>query len=218
MAHNRKGSGSTSGINMVEHDLKTPVPESASDGDSEWARGVPYGTGGDNVTIKEVREDFQCPVCASSEQANGARMPDLAETGEVQLVWRPTGFLNGNLGNDASNRAIGTWGCAIEAGFTREFPDAIYSNVPEVKGEGWPKEDFIAIGEEIGTTGEAFDTFEQCVNDGTYRPWAANSTQEFYDSGVGGTPFGTIDGQEVGNTTLADQAALLAAVTEAAGS
>ncbi len=218
IARNSEGSGSASGIEVVEPDPNAPVPEGAYGGDSEWAYGVPYGTGGDNVPVLELWEDFQCPACASLEQANGAGMAELAETGVVQLVWRPTGFLDRNLGNDASNRAIGAWGCAMDAGFTREFHDALYANVPEVEGDGWPNEDFIAIGEEIGITGEAFDTFEQCVNDGTYRPWAANSTQEFYDSGVGGTPFGTIDGQEVGNTTLADQAALLAAVTEAAGS
>ena len=47
--------------------------------------------------------------------------------------------------------------------------------------------------------------------------WAANSTQEFYDQGVAGTPFGKIDGVEIPTQSLADQASLLAALTEAAG-
>jgi len=218
IARNSDGGGSASGVEVVEPDPSAPVPEGAFGADSEWAYGVPYGTGGESVPVLELWEDFQCPACASLEEANGAGMAELAETGVVRLVWRPTGFLDRNLGNDASNRAIGAWGCAMDAGFTREFHDALYASVPEVEGDGWPNEDFIAIGEQIGISGADLDTFEQCVNDGTYRPWAANSTQEFYDSGVGGTPFGTIDGQEVPNATLADRAALLAAVTAAAGS
>jgi protein-disulfide isomerase len=211
-------SGSASGVEVVEPDPNAPVPEGAFGADSQWAYGVPYGTGSENVPVLELWEDFQCPACASLEEANGAGIAELAETGVVQLVWRPTGFLDRNLGNDASNRAIGAWGCAMDAGFTREFHDALYASVPEVEGDGWPNEDFIAIGEQIGISGSDLDTFEQCVDDGIYRPWAANSTQEFYDANVGGTPFGTINGQEVPNATLADRAALLAAVTEAAGS
>ena len=65
--------------------------------------------------------------------------------------------------------------------------------------------------------GEQLDEFKQCVNDGTYRVWAVNSTQAFYDQNIPGTPFGRIDGVEIDNATLADQAALLAALTAAAG-
>lgn len=213
----RNSDGSATGVEVVEPDPSAPIPDGVLGADSEWAFGVPYGSGGDNVPVLEVWEDFQCPACASLEEANGDGIAELAEDGLVQLVWRPTGFLDRNLGNDASNRAIGAWGCAIDAGYTREFHDSLYANLPQVEGDGWPDEDFIAIAEEIGMAEPELDAFTQCVDEGTYRPWAANSTQEFYDGGIGGTPLGKIDGVEVPNTTLGDQAALLAAVTEAAG-
>lgn len=213
-----RGSGeSATGFDVIDPDPSAPVPSGVLGADSEWAFGVPYGTGGEDVPVLEVWEDFQCPACAALEEANGAGIAELADQGVARLVWRPTAFLDRNLGNDASNRAIAAWGCAIDEGFTREFHDAVYANQPEEEGDGWPNEDFIALAEGIGMEGAALDSFRQCVADETYRVWAANSTQEFDNSNVPGTPFGLIDGIETENATLADKAALLAALTEAAG-
>lgn len=213
----RNTGGSASGIEVVEPDPSAPVPEGVLGADSEWPFGVPYGSGGENVPVLELWEDFQCPACGALEVANGDGIAELAETGVVRLIWRPTGFLDRNLGNDASNRAIGAWGCAMDAGYTREFHDAVYANQPAVEGDGWSNEELIGIAEGVGMSGEELDSFTQCVDEGTYRPWAANSTQEFYTGNVGGTPFGLLDGVEVPNATLADKAALLAEVTAAAG-
>jgi len=214
----RNNDGSAAGIEITEPDPSAPVPEGVLGADSEWAFGVPYGTAGEGAPVLEVWEDFQCPACAALEEANGAGIAELAEDGVARLIWRPTAFLDRNLGNDASNRAIAAWGCAIDAGFTREFHDAVYANQPEEEGDGWPNADFITIAEDVGISGTDLETFEQCVNDGTYRVWAANTTQEFYDGGVAGTPFALINGTEIENAVLADKAALLAALTEAAGS
>lgn len=214
----RNTEGSATGVEIIDPDPSAPVPTGVLGADSEWAFGVPYGSGDESVPVLEVWEDFQCPACGALEEANGAGIAELAETGVTRLIWRPTAFLDRNLGNDASNRAIAAWGCAIDEGFTREFHDAVYASQPEEEGDGWPNEDFTVIAEEVGMSGETLDSFNQCVADGTYRVWAANSTQEFYDGGVAGTPFGLIDGVEIENAVLADKAALLAALTEAAGS
>lgn len=205
------------GIEITEPDPSAPVPEGVLGSESEWAYGVPYGSASEGVPVLEVWEDFQCPACGSLEEVNGAGIAELAESGVARLIWRPTAFLDRNLGNDASNRAISAWGCAIDAGYTREFHDAVYANQPEVEGDGWPDSDFIAIAEDVGMSGDVLEEFSTCVADGTYRVWAANSTQEFYDGEIPGTPFGRIDGVEVDNGTLADKAALLAALTASAG-
>lgn len=213
----RNTEGSVTGVEVVEPDPSAAVPEGVLGADSEWAFGVPYGTGGDNVPVLEVWEDFQCPACAALEEANGAGIAELAETGVARLIWRPTAFLDRNLGNDASNRAIGAWGCAIDQGFAREFHDAVYANQPEIEGDGWPNEDLVALGEQVGIAGEQLDAFTQCVNNGDYRVWAANATQAFDQESIPGTPFARINGVEIDNATLADKAALLAALTAAAG-
>ena len=167
--------------------------------------------------VLELWEDFQCPACGSLEEANGEGIAEAAETGIARVIWRPTAFLDRNLGNDASNRAIGAWGCAIDEGFTREYHDAVYANQPEEEGDGWSNSELVSIAEDIGMSGATLESFSACVDDETYRVWAANSTQEFYDQGVAGTPFGKIDGVEIPTQSMADQASLLAALTEAAG-
>lgn len=212
----RSTEGSVTGVEVVDPDPSAPVPEGVLGADSEWPFGVPYGTGGENVPVLELWEDFQCPACAALEEANGAGIAELAETGVARLIYRPTAFLDSTT-NDASNRTIGAWGCAIDQGFTREFHDAVYVNQPEVEGAGWTDAELIGIAERIGIGGEQLEEFTQCVNDGTYRVWAANATQAFRDEVVPGTPYARIDGVEVDNATLADQAALLAALTAAAG-
>ena len=98
----------------------------------------------------------------------------------------------------------------------REYHDTIYSNQPTKEGDGYSRDQLIAFAGEVGITGDAAATFEQCVDDGTYLTWAANSTQIFYDEKHPGTPFALLNGQEVGLDVLSDEAKLQAAVASVA--
>lgn len=188
--------------------------------DDEHAFGVPYGTAAADAPVLEVWEDFQCPACASVEQANGAGIAALAEEGTVRLIWRPATFLDRvNEGGDpavaeSSSRATAAWGCAIDAGRTKEFHDALYANQPAEEGQGWTDEQLVALAEQSGIAGADLDTFTTCVADGTYLDWARSSGATFTLSGIGGTPFGLLDGVEVPTPTLADDAALRAFIAE----
>ena len=86
-------------------------------------------------------------------------------------------------------RAVAAWGCAIDAGKTREYHDIVYANQPQEEGTGWTNEQLIGFADQAGLTGAAKDAFTTCVNDGTYRVWSANSYQSFITSGVQGTPY-----------------------------
>lgn len=200
---------------ITEPDASAPSPAGVLAGDDARAYGVPYGTATEGVPVLEIWEDFQCPACGTVEQANGAGIAALAESGKALVVWRPTTFLDRNLGNDASERAASAWGCAIDQGKTREFHDFVYANQPAVEGDGWTNDQLIGFGSEVGLTGEALTAFTQCVNDGTYRPWAANSTKVFYDAGIGGTPTALLDGASLPTEVLVDPAALEEAVAAA---
>ena len=134
----------------------------------------------------------------------------------MQLVYRPTAFLDNNLGNDASARATAAWGCAIDAGKVKEYHNTVFANQPEQEGTGFTDEQLLAFADEAGITGDALDTFTSCVADRTYLGWAANSTEAFYSSNVQGTPFALLDGVEVPTETLMDKAALDALVAAAA--
>lgn len=214
-AKGQSGSGQDT-ASTVQPDPSAPSPKGVLPADDEHAYGVPYGKGAPGAPTLAIWEDFQCPACGSVEQANGAGIAKLAEDGTVNLIWRPTTFLDRNLGNDASIRAVGAWGCAIDAGKAREFHDVIYANQPETEGGGWTDEQLIGFADGAGITGAAKDAFTACVTAGTYQPWAANSSQIFYDSNIQGTPYASLDGQEVATEILADQAKLTELVTAAA--
>ena len=199
-------------------DPNAVLPTGVLPGDNANAFGVPFGTAKADAPILTIWEDFQCPACDAVEKANGAGIEQLADEGKVQLIWRPTTFLDKNLGNDSSERAVAAWGCAIDAGKAREYHIAVFDNQPEVEGTGYSDNDLIRIAGESGITGADLDTFTTCFTDRTYLPWAANSSAVFYASGVPGTPFALLNGVEVPTETLADKAALdqLVAQTTAA--
>ncbi len=210
-----QSSSEASGSSATQPDPSAPAPSGTLPVDDPQAFGVPYGTATD-VPILEIWEDFQCPACGAVEMANGAGIAGLAESGKVKLVWRPTTFLDRSLGNDSSERAAAAWGCAVDAGKSREYHDLVYANQPEVEGTGWTNEELIAFAGQAGIAGADLETFTTCVNDGTYRTWAANSTQIFYDSNLPGTPLAKLDGVEIPTEVLVDQAALEKLVADAA--
>lgn len=212
-----RNSSDTAAVAVPSADPNAPLPSGALPADDERAFGVLYaGTATPDAPVLEIWEDFQCPACGAVEQANGAGIESLADAGKIQLVWRPTTFLDRNLGNDASARATSAFGCAVDAGKAKEFHGTVFANQPEQEGTGWTNEELIAFGGEAGITGADLDTFTQCVTDGTYLGWAANSTEVFYTSNIPGTPLAKLNGVEIPTEILVDQATLEQLVDEAA--
>ena len=217
----RNSSESTAAADVPVADPSAAVPAGVYGNDDPLKYGVPYGTATPDAPVLEVWEDFQCPACAAVEQANGDGIAALAEAGKIQLVWRTATFLDRvNVGGDpavanSSTRAAAAWGCAVDLGKTREFHDALYDNHPNPEGTGYTDAQFTAIAEEAGITGADLETFNQCIADGTYLGWAANSGATFSEEGISGTPFGRLDGVEVPTEILADPVALEQLVDEA---
>jgi len=211
-----RNSSDTSAVAVPTADPNAPLPTGVLPTDDQHAYGVPYGTATPDAPVLEIWEDFQCPACGAVEEANGAGIESLADAGKVQLIWRPTAFLDRNLGNDASARATAAWGCAIDAGKAKEYHATVFANQPEVEGTGWTNEELIAFAGDAGIAGAELDTFTQCVADATYLGWSANSTEVFYTSNIPGTPLAKINGVEIPTEILVDQAALEQLVDEAA--
>jgi hypothetical protein len=191
-----------------------PLPKGALPAGDPYAYGIPYGTGTSAVPTLEVWEDFQCPSCNMVEKANGTGITSLAESGKVRLIWRPTTFLDRNLKNDASERATAAWGCAIDAGKTKEYHSTVFANQPQ-EGVGFSYEALIQFAQDTGISGAALDTFKSCYADRTYLSWAANSAQVFYDANIPGTPLAKLNGTEVVAKDLIDQATLTKLVADA---
>lgn len=212
---NRSATDASSGTTAnATADPNAALPATVLSGEDADGFGVPIGDGTADVPILTIWEDFQCPACGAVEAANGAGISQLAEEGKVRLIWRPTTFLDANLGNDASERAVAAWGCAIDAGKAKEYHDVVFANQPAVEGAGFSDETLIGFATEAGITGAALDSFTTCYNDRTYLSWSANSTAIFYASGVGGTPSALLNGVQVPSEVLSDKAALDALVAE----
>ncbi len=204
------------GTPMPAPDPNAAIPTGVigADGVAPW--GVPVGTAPESAPLLELWEDFQCPACGSLEELNGAGIRSLADEGKVRLVYRPTAFLDNNLGNNGSSAAINAWGCAIDAGKGVEFHDLVYANQPTVEGEGWTSAQFVGFAEQSGITGVPLEQFNDCLTSNRFLGWAANSTQAFYDAQVQGTPRGYLNGTPLEPAQLADQATLEKLVAEAA--
>lgn len=211
----RGSSSDSSASGGTQPDPGAAIPTSVLAAGDAHEFGVPYGTGAATVPVLQIWEDFQCPACAAVEQANGKGIEQLAADGKIQLIWRPTTFLDRNLKNDASERAVAAWGCAIDAGKAVEYHNVVYANQPANEGDGYTDEALLGFAEQAGITGDGLTTFTQCVADGTYRVWAANSTNAFYNSGAQGTPTAVLDNAEITTDVLIDQAKLEAAVAAA---
>ena len=212
VARNSAGSSTATPSVSATADPNAAQPEGTLASDDPHAYGVVYGTNAD-APVLAIWEDLQCPACKTVEDLNGTGIEKLADEGLIQLVWRPTTFLDANLGNDSSVRATAAWGCAIDAGKAKEYHNVVFANQPEEEGTGYTDDQLISFAEEAGITGADLDTFKTCMTDGTYLGWAANSTAIFYSSGVGGTPSAALDGEDVPTATLVDEAALRALVT-----
>jgi protein-disulfide isomerase len=182
-----------SALVVAEVDPTAPLPSGVFGPDDDFAFAVPYGTGAQTAPAVEIWEDMQCPACGDLEVTAGAQLAAAAESGDIQLLWRPVTFLD--RGTDASTRAVAAWGCAIDAGKTREYHDRIYEEQPQA-GEGWTDDQLLQYGEDVGISGADFEVFSQCLLDRTYASWAANSTAAALEAGVQGTPTVFVDGSE----------------------
>lgn len=168
-----------------------------------------------NVPKLEVWQDFQCIVCGSTETSTGVHLVDLARSGTVKLWWRPITLLDQRHSGESSLRATAAWGCAIDAGKSVEYHQAVFAAQPATEGVGFSTNRLLRLGQRSGITGADLATFRGCVRSGRYQAWAANSNAEFARAKVGGAPAAYLDGKLLANGVLADQVALDAAVHKA---
>jgi protein-disulfide isomerase len=215
----RQGSSSATNPGGIVADAALPTGVFGADNANAW--GVPFNTAAGKPTLA-IWEDVQCPACGQLEAQAGATLEKLASEGKVNLVWRPTIFLDANFPTspnpNSSQRGTQAWGCAIDAGKSAEYHNILFANQPATEGDGWSNEQLIDFGEQVGITGPALETFSTCVNDATYSQWVTNSYQTFLDAKVPGTPAAFLNGEEVPTATLLDAAALEKLISEAAGS
>lgn len=149
-----------------------------------------------NLPLVQVWLDPQCPACKQFATSGPEEiLRKGADENKINLQFRPTTFLDEMLKNDSSAQAVSALGCALDQDKGTGFMDALYANQPQ-EGKGFSQADLISFGKTAGITGEAFTTYEKCVQNSTYLGWAANSTQQYNELGIKGTPTVTVNGKE----------------------
>ena len=163
-----------------------------------------------------IYEDPQCPYCKAFEAQFGETVVKLADAGTVNVVYQMSAFLDRNFPNSkqASRRAIGALGCAIDQGVGTAYHRLVYANQPADEGTGWTNDQLLKIGEASALKGDALNSFNACVNSGTYLGWSDNATKHFDDEQIPGTPYLALDGKQVPDAALASVQALVDYITQ----
>lgn len=208
-------SNRTKASSGVGVDPAAALPAGVLGPDAEYPYGFPYGSN-PSAPVLELWEDFQCPACAAFEKAVGEDLKRRADEGQIYLISRPTTFLDTNLGTTYSRLAAGAYGCAIDAGKGYEFKQQVLGNQPAREGDGWTEDQLVGFASAVGIEGDALDTFTSCLADRKYVPWAGNSTGEFIDNGIGGTPTVVLDGRPIPAKDVLDPEAFQKLIDEAA--
>lgn len=170
-----------------------------------------------DLPLVQVWIDPQCPGCKQfSTGGFEAALKTAATANKINFQLRPTTFLDAMIGNDSSAQAVSAWGCALDAGKGTQYIDTVFANQPQ-EGVGYTQANLISFGASAGITGDAATTFEQCVKDGKYLGWAANSYNLYQEENVKGTPSVYVNGKEfsLDGVTLAN---LIQKIEEAAKS
>ncbi|HYN65498.1 MAG TPA: thioredoxin domain-containing protein [Ornithinibacter sp.] len=168
-----------------------------------------------NAPTVDVYVDFQCPACASFEAALGSTFTSQAQEGKIKLVYHVKNFLDDNLRNDSSTRAGNAAFCASDAGKFQEYHDTLFANQPENEGDGFPDAQLRTFAEQVGVTGAALDTWQQCYDAGKYVDYVKSVEAASFAAGVKGTPTVWIDGTDVDLSSIASPELLTQAIQNA---
>ena len=177
-----RGSGSTEG--------KAPA---GATGESGGIVVTPADKLQDGAPTVDVYEDFQCPACKQQEQLLGPTLKQLAETGQIKLVYHMKNFLDKNpgmtgLGQTSSTAAANAAACAADAGKFMAYHDAVYAVQPATEGDGYPEAALNQAATTAGISGGALDEWKQCVKDGKYKGYVQRVDEASAEAGINGTP------------------------------
>ncbi len=142
-------------------------------------------------------EDFQCPVCKSFEQANGAFLDEAVKNGDITIEYRLLAFLDRASPTQYSSRAGSAALCAFDSGggeAYKKVANLLWANQPAEQTEGAEDPALVDTLEQAGVSGDAA---ESCVVKGRFIPWLEEGTEASRDAKVSGTPTVRIDGKDV---------------------
>lgn len=153
------------------------------------ANGSPISFDNGAVTVIDVWEDPQCPVCKLFEDANGDYIESLIREKKATVRYHVLSFLG-----DESVRAANASFCAADEGHYLDFHHALYAVQSPLENSGfWSNETLVNIGKKIGITSK---TFADCVTKGSKVEIVKANYDSMSKFGVQGTPTVFINGKK----------------------
>lgn len=153
------------------------------------ANGSPISFDNGAVTVIDVWEDPQCPVCKLFEDANGDYIETLIREKKATVRYHVLSFLG-----DESVRAANASFCAADEGHYLDFHHALYAVQSPLENSGfWSNETLVNIGKKIGITSK---TFADCVTKGSKVEIVKANYDSMSKFGVQGTPTVFINGKK----------------------
>jgi protein-disulfide isomerase len=160
--------------------------------------GISTGPGLDaDVPQLHVYGDFQCPWCGVLEAAIGEEVEQKVSAGEIHLTTTLMSFLDGRNPGENSVRAANAALCADDQDTFLPFYQQVYANPPAEQDGGWTDEQFIALGEGVGISGAALDTFTGCVQDRDHEDYVEAMQERANRDDVSGTPRLFVNGTQI---------------------
>ena len=181
-SQNSKESASLAGL-----DGTTLKPAVTSTIDTSNGSPITFDNGA--VTVIDVWEDPQCPVCKLFEDANGDYIESLIREKKATVRYHVLSFLG-----DESVRAANASFCAADEGQYLDFHHALYAVQSPLENSGfWSNETLVNIGKKIGITSKSF---ADCVTKGSKVEIVKANYDSMSKFGVQGTPTVFINGKK----------------------
>lgn len=181
-SQNSKESASLAGL-----DGTTLKPAITSTIDTANGSAITFDNGA--VTVIDVWEDPQCPVCKLFEDANGDYLESLIREKKATVRYHVLSFLG-----DESVRAANASFCAADEGQYLDFHHALYAVQSPLENSGfWSNETLVNIGKKIGITSQSFT---DCVTNGSKVEIVKANYDSMNKYGVQGTPTVFINGKK----------------------
>ncbi len=141
-------------------------------------------------------EDFQCPACEDFEQGSAGQIQQWVSDGTVKVEYRPIAFLDRMSSTGYSTRALNIAAALVNsdpAAFAA-FHASLYTHQPKEGSAGLTDAQLIQYAVDAGGPRAAL---EQAAKNGTYKAWAAKTTDAASKAGVVETPTLIVNGQKL---------------------
>ena len=169
---------------QTNSDAKIPASVSADRG-----YGIVFNGELTGVPVIDVYEDFQCPVCAQFEAAQGDYLEALIADKKATVVYHTLSFL-GPESIAAANAAA----CSADEGKFLDYHKMLYVTQPKENSGAWSNSALAAAGQSVGISSQKFTN---CVTKGEYADWVSNVAAEGAKKNVNSTPTVFINGKEL---------------------